>query len=144
MKKKYQAITACVFLHKGRKLLIAKRSDNSSFLPGKYELVGGHIEFGETVEEGLKREVREELHIDIRIEDSFYVFTYVSENGNKHSVEIDYFAQMIYPNQTLRLNPKEHSEYKWIGQHEVNAYFPPDDPERLAARKGFVILLRRD
>lgn len=64
---KYQAITACVFLHKDGKLFLAKRADIKKFLPGKYEVVGGHIEFGETIEEGLRREIREELHIEIEL-----------------------------------------------------------------------------
>ena len=137
MKNKYQAITACVFLYKNGKLFSAKRSNGLKFLPGKYELVGGKIEFGETIEEGLKREVREELHIDVEIENPFYVFTYVSEGGKKHSVEIVYFAKAAHPNQSIRLNAKDHSEYAWITENEVDVYFPMDDPERLAAKKGF-------
>lgn len=138
MKNKYQSITACVFLHKEGKLLIAKRSDKSKFLPGKYELIGGYIEFGETIDEGLKREVKEELGIDVEIKNPFYVFTYVSEGGNKHSVEICYFATMKNSNQPIQLDLREHSEYRWIDKDEVNRYFPPDDAEILAAKGGFV------
>ena len=138
MKNKYQAITACVFLHKKGKLLIAKRSGSSKFLPGKYELVGGYIEFGETIEEGLKREVKEELGVDINIENPFYVFTYISERGDKHAVEICYFAKMLDPSQPIKLDQREHSEYRWISKNEVDNYFPPDDPEKLAAKRGFV------
>lgn len=138
MKNRYQSITACVFLHKEGKLLIAKRSDKSKFLPGKYELIGGYIEFGETMDEGLKREVREELGVDVEIKNPFYVFTYISEGGNKHLVEICYFATMKNPSQPIRLDLKEHSEYRWINKDEVDKYFPPDDPERLAAKRGFV------
>lgn len=138
MKNKYQAITACVFLHKEGKLLIGKRSNKSKFLPGKYELIGGYIEFAETIDEGLKREVKEELGIDVEIKNPFYVFTYMSEGGNKHSVEICYFATMKHASQPIRLDLKEHSEYRWIDKDEVNQYFPPNDPERLAAKRGFV------
>lgn len=144
MKKQYQTIVACVFLRKGRKLFIAKRSESSKFLPRKYELIGGHIEFGESIEEGLKREVWEELHIDIEIENPFYVFTYVSESNTKHSVEICYFAKMLNSNQPIKLSPREHSEYRWIRKDEVDKYFPSDDPEKLAVKKGFNILAGRN
>lgn len=136
-KNKYQAIVACIFLCKDDKLLIAKRSADSKFLPSKYELIGGHVDFGETVEDGLEREVKEELDIDIKIGKPFYIFTYVSDNKSKHSVEICYFATMLDPDQRIKLNPKEHSEYRWITKNEVDKYFLPDDPEKLAAKRGF-------
>lgn len=137
---KYQAITACIFLHKKGRLFVAKRADTKNFLPGKYELVGGHIEFGETIEGGLTREIKEELHIDIEIQYPFYVFTYISENGNKHSVEIDYLARMANPEQEIKLNPEDHSGYKWITEVEVDNYFAIDDDEKIAVLKGFQLL----
>lgn len=60
-----QAITACAFTVRNGRLLIARRAATKSFLPGVYELPGGHVEFGETMEEGLTRELQEELHIGI-------------------------------------------------------------------------------
>ena len=47
--------------HKGRCLLVKHRKT------GRYMSCGGHIEDGELVEEALKREIREELNLDIDI-----------------------------------------------------------------------------
>jgi len=138
--EKYQAITACVFLHKDGKLFVAKRADTKKFLPGKFELIGGHIDFGETLEKGLEREIMEELKIDIIIENPYHAFTYISENGNKHSIEIDYFARMKNPNQEITLNPEDHSDYRWIDADEVDEYFEDGDAEKIAVQKGFQML----
>lgn len=46
----------------GGKLLLQKRSDDKDIQPGKWDTsVGGHVDFGETVAEALRREAAEEL-----------------------------------------------------------------------------------
>ena len=51
-------VTAAIIERNG-KILIAKRSSNSS-LPNKWEFPGGKIDEGETPEECLTRELKEE------------------------------------------------------------------------------------
>lgn len=41
--------------------LIVKRNENDDLYPGAWEFPGGHLENGETLSEGLKRELREEI-----------------------------------------------------------------------------------
>jgi 8-oxo-dGTP pyrophosphatase MutT (NUDIX family) len=41
-----------------------------------YELPGGHIDFGENMITGLKREILEEFGMQATIGDPFFVFTY--------------------------------------------------------------------
>ena len=41
--------------------LIVKRNGNDNLYPGAWEFPGGHLEDGETIKEGLKRELLEEI-----------------------------------------------------------------------------------
>ena len=43
------------------KYLVVKRNENDELYPGAWEFPGGHLEDGETLKEGLKRELKEEI-----------------------------------------------------------------------------------
>jgi len=137
---KKQKIIAAAFIHKDGKLLIAKRANSKKFMPGVFELPGGHIEYGETMENGLAREIKEEFHIDVKIGEPIHVFTYMHGNTG-HAIEVDYLATMIKPTQEIRLNPEDHSEYRWVSRSNYSRFLAGNEKEREAARKGFKRLL---
>jgi mutator protein MutT len=58
-------VTAAV-IEDGERILIAKRPAQGAF-PSLWEFPGGKIEAGESPEEALARELREELRIEVRV-----------------------------------------------------------------------------
>jgi len=58
---------AAIILENDRKELLLYLRDNKPGIPfpGYWDLIGGHVEDGETPEEALIREVKEELNIDL-------------------------------------------------------------------------------
>lgn len=62
-------VTAAI-ITKHNKVLIAPRAPEDK-LAGKWEFPGGKTEHGETLQECLKREIREELDVDIEVLDFF-------------------------------------------------------------------------
>ena len=147
-----QVITACAFIHHNfvgvEKVFLPKRADTKKFLPGVYELPGGHIEFGEDIEAGLMREIMEEFGMNTNLSDPFAAFTYTNEVKGSHSVEVIYFAQFTDPIENIKLNPEDHSEYVWATKEELPSLYSGlkgmDDIEVQKILRGFEILTRSD
>ena len=53
-------------------IILAKRSNNLKNFPNLFEFPGGKIEEGETQKEALKRELFEELEINVNIDIAFF------------------------------------------------------------------------
>lgn len=69
--KKYPVIIAAAVIRDGDKVLIAQRQGGP--LAGKWEFPGGKLEPGESPEQCLARELKEELGIDVTVKDIFAV-----------------------------------------------------------------------
>jgi len=66
-----QVITATAFIHHNfdgvEKVFLPKRASTKKFLPGVWELPGGHIDFDEAPVAGLIREIDEEFEMGLRL-----------------------------------------------------------------------------
>lgn len=142
-----QVIVACAFIHHDfdgvTKVFLPKRASTKKFYPNVCEFPGGHIDFGEDIIEGLKREVREELGKGIIVGDPFSVLTYMNEIKGAQCFEIAYFAQFEGRIEDIRLNPEDHSEGQWFAEDEEETYLVNrtlDDPQPAVIRRGFALL----
>jgi 8-oxo-dGTP diphosphatase len=140
-----QVITACAFIHRKvdgvEKVFLPKRADTKKFLPGKYEIPGGHIDYGEDIKVGLKREAKEELGVEITLGDPFAVFTYTNEVKDSHSIEVVYFAQVVGSPDKITINPDDHASCGWFTEAEaVSLNGDAEDEEVAVIKKGFALL----
>jgi 8-oxo-dGTP diphosphatase len=72
MDRRTQAVVAAMIADGEGRVLIAERPEGK-FMSGWWEFPGGKLEFGESPEEGLAREVLEELGMEIEVGDPFHV-----------------------------------------------------------------------
>ncbi|HSD56161.1 MAG TPA: NUDIX hydrolase [Candidatus Saccharimonadales bacterium] len=144
-----QVITAVAFIHRKvdgvEKVFLPKRATTKKFLPNVFELPGGHIDYGEDIVEGLKREVAEEFSgMTIRVGDPFGCFTYTNDVKRSHSIEVMYFAEFTSPIENIKLDPADHSEFVWVSKDELHTVYNEqkgeDDVEFVMVRKGFDLL----
>lgn len=102
-------------LLKGGKALIVKRADDDTG-GGTWEFSGGKIEFGESLEDALKREYLEETGVNIEVSKILYVTSFKT-NVNRQVVLISYLCNCDDCHSiTLSF---EHSEYMWANRGEL-------------------------
>jgi 8-oxo-dGTP diphosphatase len=102
-----------VIANRGR-ILVLMRAPGMPYRPGSWDLPGGHLAFGESFEDCLIREVREETALDISIERMLGLHSMISEP----------YLQALYACrlkvfQSLQLRPEEHVEHRWVTPAEM-------------------------
>jgi 8-oxo-dGTP diphosphatase len=114
-------VVAAIIINHKNEILIARRKPEKS-QGGLWEFPGGKIEQGETPEESLKRELKEEMNIEVEI------YNYFGENIHhyeKISIRlIAYKCRLLSGDFTLT----DHDKIQWINYRDFEKYqFAPAD-----------------
>lgn len=121
---------------RGGKIFVAKRAPGKKLYPDRYEIVGGHIDLGEQPVEALKREIREEIGLEVEVGAMVGAFTFYDNDVFK--IELAYLCTPVGDTEPT-LNPADHSESRWIGQGELDK-FEKEDEETELLRQAFKML----
>lgn len=109
---------AIVFDDQGR-LMAVRRSKEPA--KGTLDLSGGFVNLGETLEEGVIREVKEETNIDVEVEK--YLFSlpnsYVYSGLNIHPVDV-FFQCKIKDMSRMKVDKSENSEIVFLEPDTLN------------------------
>jgi len=81
-----------ILIENGSVLLIKRRND-----PFKdfYALPGGFVEYGETVEQALEREMMEELSVEVKISSIVGIYSSPDRDPRDHTISIAYLIERI-------------------------------------------------
>lgn len=123
--KRIQKIVATGYLSHDERVLLIKRSDAESFLPGYYEMPGGKCDFGEGPAECLRREFKEETGLDIRALKPYRALSYISDDQVIHTIEIVFMTELV-GNERVKLG-KDHTDYRWLGEEDLGRYLISDE-----------------
>jgi nucleoside triphosphatase len=112
--KKFPKVTAgALIVNKEGKVFLMR----SPKFDGDLVVPGGHIEWGESVEEALKREVKEETALQIYdpvlIQYVEYILTerYIKD---RHTVSLDFVVKTDNKDTDVKLEKREGTEYMWF------------------------------
>ena len=108
------------------------------FWQGKWICPGGKLEAGETIEEGIKREVKEETNLSIELTRPLVPFDRVVKEGNKiklHVIYIDYMARLLGG----ELKPgSDVGEGRWVERKSLSKLDLHEDTKRLLKIAGIM------
>ena len=113
-------VVAALIVRDGR-LLIARRPEGKH-MAGRWEFPGGKLEKGESPEEAIDREIREELAAEIR---AGRVYQAIAYSYPEKDVLLLFYAASVVSGEP---RPVEEAEIRWITLEELDEYtFAPVD-----------------
>jgi 8-oxo-dGTP diphosphatase len=118
MRNPIPAVAAIIL--RDREVLLVKRGAEPAL--GKWSVPGGSVEIGETLEEALKREVREETGLEIQVGTLAGVCDLIVRREVEirfHYVLIDYFATVVSGEPVAATDV---SECRWVPLDQIGRY----------------------
>jgi len=112
----FVAVKALLFFD--GKFLLVKRSDNARGEHSYWEFPGGRLEFGETPEEALARELKEETSLSAKIIRPLQTWSFF-RGDDTQIVGITFLCKA--DSAIVQLS-SEHDAYSWITFDELNQY----------------------
>jgi 8-oxo-dGTP diphosphatase len=103
------------------RVFVQRRIAGQRLLPGEWDIVGGHVEQGETLLDALAREITEETgwHLE-RVHRSLGVVTWTGDDGILRT-EADFVVEVSGNLANPRPDPTEHDRWRWITYDEIQS-----------------------
>ena len=104
-------------IERKNKYLVTRRSRLSDYMPLEWDIPGGIVKPGETLEETIHREVSEETKLAIQVGRVVYVYANRDQLPLRQTFQAIYLCK--YKDGEVRLNPSEHDKYQWLNYDDI-------------------------
>ena len=106
-------------------VFLARRGREARNESGKWEFPGGGVEFGETLEHALAREILEEYGITIEVHELLDVVNHIIPREGQHWVSPSFLCKMISGTPVIR-EPHKCEAIGWFAIEEIPETEPDD------------------
>ncbi len=117
------ATIGLILLYKG-KVLLMKRC-NTGYMDGKYALISGHLEDGESLKKAMVREAKEEINVDVKESDLNYAC--VIRRGDNNNYFNFYLSCQDFKGDIKNNEPEKCEEIKWFDLNALPQEMIPND-----------------
>jgi len=108
------AVGAVVLDVQGRVLLVKHRPERGGYWAGRWICPGGRLKVGETLAEGAHREIREETHLEIRIDRMIPPFERIVNKGERTALHVVYIVFLASCSSTNVMPDDDIGEALWV------------------------------
>jgi 8-oxo-dGTP diphosphatase len=113
----FEVAQKAVIQRSGQVLIMRDPREGNTAL---WELPGGRLNENEDPKVGLAREIREELGVEIVVEDVVYITQFFQYSENRNALMIAYEAKLQNETTELTLAPDEVAEVRWVNRENYN------------------------
>ena len=130
-------VGVAVVIYRDGLVLMAKRGKEPS--KGKWSIPGGKLELGETIYEGVRREVREECSVEIEVGDVIdaYDIIYRDDDGTVKYHFVDVYFTAEYKGGEARAQ-SDVDECRWFTPEEIAGLDMPPNLKDLMIKHGII------
>jgi 8-oxo-dGTP pyrophosphatase MutT (NUDIX family) len=103
------------------RIFVQRRSPDRRLFPNCWDIVGGHLMDGESVDEAVRREVEEETGWRISVVlGQVGEFTYTGDD-ERERVERDFLVRVDGDLNRPRLEQGKHTEWRWLAEADLDS-----------------------
>ena len=109
-------VVAAIIVNKDEILCMQRNSSKYEYMSYKYEFPGGKVEDGESYTKALERELKEEMDLEVRVEEKDHFFT-LTHSYPDFTVRMHSYLCRV-PDKSFKR--KEHINHKWLKKDELD------------------------
>ena len=124
--------TAAFIVNDNDEMLVVRRAKEPA--KGTLDLPGGFVDMGETVEEGMVREIKEETNLDVSVGD--FCEAIQNDYSHKRTVQIMMYLENIEGEVKIS---DEHTDWKWATLEEIKTLNISTSLKKLLKKRNWEI-----